>query len=1045
MKRKRIFCYTLACFVALALLAPTAFAPVQVYAASFPDISGHWAEPYINSAINKGVTTGYSDGTFKPDKPVSRVEFASMMNKALGNNGTTSIKFTDVPPSAWYYSDVSKAVAAAYVSGYSNNSFKPNDPITREEAAVMISRIVPGAAAGNLSSFGDYGSISSWALAGMQKSNGKGYIGAYSDGNLHPKDKLTRAQTVKIICDIIDKETIVSDAPSVKADNTTLSGKIYSNGVIIHKDLGENSATIDNCVVMGDLAIQGGGSNSIVINNSRIAGCSVAKNSSSVRVVAKGDTCILNTDVSYTARLETSNLTGGDSGAGFSEVNANHSSALTLSGSFPRINLAGADSEVKLVSGAISTLEVSSSAKDSDITVDSGGTITTANVNSAAAFHGTGTIRTMNANANNITYEKEPSDINIGSGVTTKPEETDAALSVAFDPADGAKDVAVNKTITITFSHAITKYDGKAITSSDLKDLIDFTKESKTGTDITFSPSISSFGKVITITPDNSLTKDVKYYVSFDKNIFKDKNGDGNTVQSISFTVGSGTVDGVAFNPAKDAAGVSKSVKPTITFDNAIEKYAGGGITSSYLESCIVFRKNSSSGSEVGFTATINSSSKIITITPDSELTAGQKYYMGFDSKVFRTNSDDAATAGQYVTWTAASTAMPTISFKPVNGATGISVISNVTITFSEKIFNSSGSVPSNLNVSSSVTLRDNTAGSNVTYTPYVYDSGSGTAFAINPLYYGMIAGHNYTVTVKGNSFKNSEGNYAATSSASFTLVTNVDVMALNTAITHANNAKAGVMTSADGSDVHTSVYWVTSAQMTALNNAISTATGALSTVQTTAAAEAAATALDRAVTAFEQAKKPGVKASVDTSEIDRAIKNAEILRKGTVISLDGTDVDPTVQWVTQEVMDALDDAIEKAVSKKATVQTNDEVTEVVLELNWAAVKLFDLKKSYGTKGEDVDRAGLAAAINKANNLKEATEVSDDGTDIPIGQYWATRTELSAFASDMGAAMKVLNNTSATATEVDNALSAISAATEVFKQSVRKAGLKEIE
>ncbi len=1043
MKRKKIFCHVLACFVALALLAPATFVPVHVYAASLSDVSGHWAEPYINSAINKDIATGYSDGTFQPDKPVTRAEFASMMNKALGNTGTVSMTFTDVSSSAWYYSDVSRAVAAAYVSGYDNNSFKPNDPITREEAAVMISRIVPcGGIAGNLSSFGDYGSISDWALPGMQKSNGKGYVGAYDDGNLHPKDKLTRAQTVKIICDIIDKETIVSDAPSVKTDGTTLSEKIYSNGVIIHKDLGENSATIDNCVVMGGLTIQGGGNNSIVISNSRIAECSVAKSSSSVRVVAKGDTCILNTEVSYTARLETSNLTGGDSGAGFSKVNANRSSNLTLSGSFPRINLEGAGSDVKLEAGTINTFEVSSSATDSDITVDSGSTIETVNVNSAVAFHGTGTIRAMNANADNITYEKEPSVINIGSGVTTKPQKVDASLRVTFDPVDGAADVAVNKTITINFSQAIMKYDGKAITGPDLEDLVVFTKESATGADVAFSASISSSDKMITITPDSSLAKDTKYYISFDKNIFKDDLGNGNTAQSISFTVGSGIANSVAFDPAKDAAGVSKSVNPTITFDSAIEKYAGGDITASYLENNIHFRKDSSSGSEVGFSATINSSSKIITVTPDSALTAGQKYYLGFDNNVFRTNADDEAIAGQYVTWTVGGTATtPTISFDPANGATGISASSNITITFSEKIFHNSGSVPSNLNVSSSVTLRDNTAGSNVTYTPYISNSGSGTRFSINPVYYGMIAGHNYTVSVSANSFKNSDGNYAAAASASFTLVTNVDVAALNTAITQANNAKTDVVTSANGSDVHTSVYWVTTAQMTALNNAISTATSALSTVQTTEAANAAAAALDHAVTAFEQAKKPGTKASVDTSAIDQAIKGAELLKKGTVISTDGTDVDLTVQWVTPDIMKALNDAIAKAEAKKATVQTNDEVTAAVLELNWAAVKLFDLKKSYGTKG-NIDKSLLADAINEANNLKEATEASDDGTNIPADQYWAPQTELSAFAADIGAAIKILNKTSATKAEVENAISAMSSAIDYFEHSVRKNGLK---
>lgn len=976
MKFKKVLCYALACFVALAALSPVGFASIQVYAANYSDISGHWAESYINSAISRGITTGYSDGTFQPNKPVTRAEFASMMNKALKNSGTASMSFTDVPSSQWYYSDVSKAVAAAYVSGYDNNSFKPNDPITREEAAVMIARIVPTTtAAGNLNAFADRGSISSWALTAMQKSNQKGYLGAYSDGNLHPKDKLTRAQTVKIICDILDQETIITDTSSVDASGTTLAGKIYSNGVIINKNFGENSAAIKNCVVMGDLTIQGGGIDSLIISNSRIARCSIA------------------------------------------------------------------GASVTLENGTIDNLEVSPWAANSKVAVDGSSTVITANVNGAATFYGSGTVRTMNAYANNITYETEPSVINVGSGVTTEPKKIGAMLSVNFDPADGEKDVAVNKTITITFSQPIMKYNGKAITSSDLKDLIQYNKDNKTGEAVAFSASISSSNKVITITPDNNLTKGVKYYISFDKDIFKDGNENRNKAQSISFTAGSGFVNGVTFDPAKSAEGASKTVKPTISFEKAVEKYSGGKITASYLANKISFRKENSSGSLVGFSAAINNNANIITITPTSELAAGQKYYLGFEGNVFQNDSDDAAIGGQSVTWTVGSAVVPVIRFNPSNGATGIKASSNMTISFSEKIFNESGSAPSNLNVSSSVSFRDDTAGSGVSYTPYIYYSENGsTIFAINPIY-DLIAGHNYTVSISANRFKNSDGNYAAAASASFTVVTSTDVAELNKAISHANNTKEGTLTSIDGSDVHSSVYWVTVAQMTDLNNAITAATSALSTVQSTADAKAAAAALESAVSNFEKVKKQGTKISVDTSDIDQALRGAELLRKGTVVSVDGMDVDPTVKWVTKEEMKALDDAVNKAKEKKATVRTSEEVTQVVLELNWASVKLFDLQKRYGLKGT-VDKSRLADAINKANRLKESTIISNDGSEVPVDQYWATRTEVSALAADIGAAERTLSNTSAEMEEVNRAVEDISAVTAEFSNSVRKSGLK---
>ena len=96
------------------------------------DIKGHWAERYINQIISAGIVKGYENGTFLPDNPVTRAEFSHMINAALGNTGTTSVSFNDTPKSEWYYTDISKALSAGYVAGYSDGSFKPNNPVSRQ-------------------------------------------------------------------------------------------------------------------------------------------------------------------------------------------------------------------------------------------------------------------------------------------------------------------------------------------------------------------------------------------------------------------------------------------------------------------------------------------------------------------------------------------------------------------------------------------------------------------------------------------------------------------------------------------------------------------------------------------------------------------------------------------------------------------------------------------------------------------------------------------------------------------------------------------------
>ncbi|MHC1724328.1 MAG: S-layer homology domain-containing protein [Aminipila sp.] len=957
MKFKKIFSKTLVCAIALNLLAPVAYTPIPVYASDFSDTSSHWAEKYIKSAVSKGIVKGYSDGTFKPDKAVTRAEFAAMVNKALGNTGTASISFNDIPSSKWFYSDISKAVAATYVAGYDDSSFKPNNPITREEAAAIISRIVPSSdSSGDLKAFSDYGSISNWALSAIQKCNNKGYIGAYDDGKIHPKDQLTRAQTAKIISDITDKETIVSSAPSIKTSGTTLSGKIYSNGIILHKELEEGNVAIDNCIIMGELSIQGGGSNSVVINNSRVVDCNIAKMNSSVRVVTKGNTSILTTDVSNKAKLETFNLTGEDTGIGFCKVNANGSSELLLAGNFPNIEVIGSNANVKLESGNVTTLDVGSSARNSKITVENNATISTSNVNSSVSFLGNGTVQKMNANADGITYEKKPSNLSIGSGVTTKPIEIRGGIT--FDPVDGGKNVAKNKKITITFSQSMTKYNGKEIVNSDLKNLIKFTKESKSGTDVPFSASIDSAKKMITITPDKELTSGVKYCITMGPDIFKNERGEGNAAQSICFTVQSGTVT-------------------------------------------------------------------------------------------------------------------PTINFNPINGAAGVSATANIYATFSERIFNSSGSVPNGAYISGAITIRDNTQGINIPYSTFFSDSSS-PVISIDPTK-DLTGGHNYTLTVAGNFFKNSDGNYVASSTTSFTVLGNVnviDVSVINTAINRAYGAKTGVVQSENGKEVPDNVYWVSSSQMNALNNAIVKATNALSTVGTPAAASSAAESLNSVSIAFEQSKKLGLKKKedtpvvdnkvdtpvvdnkvntpvvdnkvdipvIDTTEIDHAINGANYFKRGVVISEDGTDVEPSKQWVTPALMSALNDAITKAKNAKATVRTAEEVNEVVLELNWAAVKHFDLEKKYGTKGS-INNGKLASAINNAKSLKNITEMSTDGKDIPLDKYWVTNKEMSDFGNDIYKAEKVLRSSTSQA-EIDNAESTINAAAESFTK-IRQLGTKE--
>ncbi len=83
---------------------------------AFPDVEGHWAEKYINSAAAKGWVDGYPDGTFKPDQYITRAEFVTLVNRVLNrkvlkeNILTDARQFPDLLPTSWYYEAMQEAI-----------------------------------------------------------------------------------------------------------------------------------------------------------------------------------------------------------------------------------------------------------------------------------------------------------------------------------------------------------------------------------------------------------------------------------------------------------------------------------------------------------------------------------------------------------------------------------------------------------------------------------------------------------------------------------------------------------------------------------------------------------------------------------------------------------------------------------------------------------------------------------------------------------------------------------------------------------------------
>ncbi|WP_138754542.1 YDG domain-containing protein [Paenibacillus sinopodophylli] len=183
------------------MLLPSTQAAFGASETSKTDIQGTWAESQVSDWIDKGYVTGYEDGSFKPNNTISRAEFIALINRSYGFTETADVSFSDVASSSWIYTEVSKAMKAGYIKGYADGTFGATKPISRQEAAVIVNRLL------NLTNtdskeanFTDSSSIASWAKEAVDAAAANGVIQGYANNtDFKPHQPLTRAEAVVVL------------------------------------------------------------------------------------------------------------------------------------------------------------------------------------------------------------------------------------------------------------------------------------------------------------------------------------------------------------------------------------------------------------------------------------------------------------------------------------------------------------------------------------------------------------------------------------------------------------------------------------------------------------------------------------------------------------------------------------------------------------------------------------------------------------------------------------------------------------------------------
>lgn len=410
MKLRKILSGAVAVALSAMLSVPAVAAPSDIY--------GHWAQNTIEKWINWGYVTGYPDGLFHPNAQISRAEFVTLVNYAKKYTQSAGVYFVDVPSSFWGYSQIAKGVAAGYVSGDTNNRFRPNDPVTRQEAAVMIAKACGlGINPAMANTYTDAGQIPNWSKGSIGAVSSARLMTGYDTGQFRPTAALSRAEAVSLLDRVISYSgnssyngnssyvppttqtpTYNTNGNDVTLTSTSMSNRTVQGDLIISSSLDSKSITLDNVTVKGTLRVLGGGT--ITAEDCNIATLSMENKGSTFK--AKDCT------IENTKFVESGNLKGDH----FDKVTVDEkfSTRIDIDAEIDSFVL-DAETDIKLLSDAnIDTFEATKNADRAKITFSSA-KVDEMILRDKVTISGSGKIRSMTVYVSGIQSSIEPTKV----------------------------------------------------------------------------------------------------------------------------------------------------------------------------------------------------------------------------------------------------------------------------------------------------------------------------------------------------------------------------------------------------------------------------------------------------------------------------------------------------------------------------------------------------------------------------------------------------------------------------------------------------------
>lgn len=188
--------------------------------ATFSDVTNHWSRDDVQDLASRLIVQGTGENVFAPDRSITRAEFTAVLLRGLGLHAprsTEAASFTDVKTGSWYEDEVQTAVSYGLISGYADDSFRPNSEISRAEALTIVSRAMKlvGLAQADasettslLSTYSDSAKVQAWAAEPVASAIKQELVQG-ADGKLMSDADISRAQSAAIVKRLLAKAGLI--------------------------------------------------------------------------------------------------------------------------------------------------------------------------------------------------------------------------------------------------------------------------------------------------------------------------------------------------------------------------------------------------------------------------------------------------------------------------------------------------------------------------------------------------------------------------------------------------------------------------------------------------------------------------------------------------------------------------------------------------------------------------------------------------------------------------------------------------------------------